>query len=162
MNLRKLLSMKSAPSEGTPQRPSRADRQAVAQYERMLRDAPLDTIEQAHIAAFERLTPVQLGLLFDRFSAEVISENDRPADASPASLARSAAHAEAREPGTLRRLLGRSPAAGATATATGDLVSLWTYSTIFDTVATLAVAGLVWSGENFDLGGDIAGWDDWF
>jgi hypothetical protein len=137
-----------------PPRPTRADRKAVARYERMLRDAPLSAIEQAHIAAFEKLTPVQLDLLFERFSAEVIATSDRPADASPTALGRSAAHAEAREPGTLRRVLAPAPA--------GDLVALWTYSTIFDTVAALTVEGLVWSGEKFDLGGDIAGWDDWF
>jgi len=81
------------------------DAEAVDRYERMLRTAPQDVLEQAHIESFERLTPAQLDLLFERFTASAAADDERPADARPESLARSAALAEGRRPGSITRTL---------------------------------------------------------
>lgn len=128
----------------------REDALAVEKYERMLRTAPPDVIERAHLEAFEKLTPAQLGLVFDRFTATAPSEVDRPADARPASLARSAANAETRRPGTISRALGSDPA------GTG----VWVGSAVLDTVIWYAIASTAlttWASH--DDGGSMAGSD---
>lgn len=56
---------------------SRHDALAVERYERMLRSAPRTTIVQAHVEAFEKLTPRQFDLLFERFTAAA-HEAERP------------------------------------------------------------------------------------
>ncbi|MFZ4894951.1 hypothetical protein ACL9RL_10905 [Plantibacter sp. Mn2098] len=95
-----------------PASPRSADELAVERYERLLRTAPTDTIQQAHVEAFERLTPEQLAILFDRFTehadaAELAGKPAvRPPDARPESLATAATDAEATEPGALKRLFG--------------------------------------------------------
>ena len=70
-----------------------ADARAVDRYQQMLRTAPTDVIERAHVEAFERLTPAQLDLLFERLTADAEQNDERPVDAKPASLARSTARA---------------------------------------------------------------------
>lgn len=113
---------------------SREDARAVDRYERMLRTAPSDVIEKVHVEAFEKLTPAQLDLLLERFTAEAPSPEERPADARPATLARSAAQAETRQPGALARIFkgdhsGISPAT-------------WMSYSILDTVAWYAIASV--------------------
>lgn len=81
------------------------DEQAVERYEYLLRNAKPDTIEKAHVDAFEQLTPEQRDLVFERFTAE-LPATVRPADATSTTLARSATRAEAREPGLITRTLG--------------------------------------------------------
>ncbi|MGR0221744.1 hypothetical protein [Agromyces sp. ZXT2-6] len=71
-----------------------ADEKAVSQYARMLRDAPRGVIKHAHLEAFERLTPAQLDVLFDRLTAIAPTVGTRPLDALPRSLARSIAQAD--------------------------------------------------------------------
>ncbi|MGG7462960.1 hypothetical protein [Plantibacter sp. YIM 135347] len=83
-----------------------ADEIAVERYERFLRTAPSGAIERAHVEAFEQLTPDQLAILFDRFSAHAETPAERPVDARPATLAKAATEAEATEPGVLKRLFG--------------------------------------------------------
>lgn len=130
------------------------DLRAVDRYDRLLRTADPATIERAHVEAFERLTPAQLDLLFERFTAEA-TPADAPADARPASLARTAARVEGRERGSLRRLLGRRDGdAPANATAAD-----WTGATLLDTVATYAIASAVW--DTWDVDGVASGWG-WF
>lgn len=132
------------------------DLRAVDRYDRLLRTADPATIERAHVEAFERLTPAQLDLLFERFTAAATAA-DAPADARPASLARTAARVEGRERGLLRRLLGRRDgAAPAPASAT---TADWTGASILDTVATYAIASAVW--DAWDVDGVASGWG-WF
>ena len=57
------------PVEELPTGTSRHDGLAVERYESLLRSAPRTTIVQAHVEAFEMLTPSQLDLLFERFTA---------------------------------------------------------------------------------------------
>ncbi|HYI32857.1 MAG TPA: hypothetical protein VEX88_05285 [Glaciibacter sp.] len=113
---------------------SREDARAVDRYEQMLRTAPSDVIEKVHVEAFEKLTPAQLDLLLERFSADAPSPEERPADAQPATLARAAAQAETRQPGALARIFkgdhsGISPAT-------------WVGYSILDTVAWYAIASV--------------------
>jgi hypothetical protein len=62
--------------------PRDVDRRAVEAYEAMLREAPSTRVEQAHIDAFERLTPQQLDLHFLRaFGTE--SPDGSPEDGGP-------------------------------------------------------------------------------
>ena len=128
----------------------REDAAAVEKYERMLRSAPDDVIERAHLEAFEKLTPTQLGLVFERFTAIAPTEGDRPADARPATLARSAANAETRAPGAVSRALGSDPAGA----------SVWAGSAILDIVIWYAVASTaLTTWTSYDDGASIAGPD---
>jgi hypothetical protein len=113
---------------------SREDARAVDRYEQMLRTAPADVIEKVHVEAFEKLTPAQLDLLFERFTVDAPSAEERPADARPSTLARSAVQAETRQPGALARIFkgdhsGISPAT-------------WVGYSILDTVAWYAIASI--------------------
>lgn len=116
---------------------SREDAHAVDRYERMLRTAPHDVIENVHIQAFERLTPGQLDLLFERFTAHAPSPEQRPADARPATLARAATEAETREPGALARMYMTE--------RNGLAPSAWAGASILDTVAWYAIASVAFS-----------------
>lgn len=116
---------------------SRADARAVDRYERMLRTAPPDVIENVHVQAFEKLTPAQLDLLFERFTANAPSHAERPADARPATLARAAAQAENRQPGALTRIFKTDQGGNASAT--------WAGASMLDTVAWYAIASVAFS-----------------
>jgi hypothetical protein len=144
------------PPAGVPPR----DAAAVDRYERMLRTAPEDVIEAAHIEAFERLSPAQLDLLFERFTATATADDERPADARPTSLAQSAARTERRRPGTIARTLEETDARAQTNLLVG--------ASILDAVVWYSLASVAWSawstpddapgGPASDgLGGD--GWD---
>ena len=130
---------------------TRADAAAVQRYERMLRSAPSSTIEAIHVEAFEKLTPAQLDLLFERFTAAADTDADRPRDARPKTLARSAARAEARKPGAITRIIGSDP-------ANANTIS-WVGLSILDTIADLAVTSAIWSAWDDGYAGS-AGWDD--
>ncbi|MFC0681935.1 hypothetical protein ACFFGH_29220 [Lysobacter korlensis] len=82
------------------------DELAVQRYEHLLRTAPPETVEQVHTEAFERLTQQQRDLLFQKLLDGARTPEERPADASSASLAKSATDAEVVEPGALSRLIG--------------------------------------------------------
>ncbi len=71
---------------GVPDR----DAAAVEQYEQLLRTAPPDVLEQAHVEAFERLTPAQLDLLYERLTATATTDatSDQPTPARRASRTR--------------------------------------------------------------------------
>jgi hypothetical protein len=124
-------------SEPLPPGISMKDARAVDRYERMLRTAPPHTIERAHVEAFEKLTPEQLDLLFERFTEHATQIEDRPTDAGPASLAKSAVAVETRKPGALPALLRSTherPRADAAVAAS-----------LLESVAWYAVASSVWS-----------------
>jgi hypothetical protein len=89
------------------------DEQALARYRYMLKTAPPETIEQAHVEAFARLTPEQRRMLLEQLRNEMPdAERAYAAADTPQALARMATRAEVRRPGTLEALFGRMPAAG--------------------------------------------------
>jgi len=97
--------------EGQRVEPSE-DEQALARYRYMLKTAPPETIEQAHVEAFARLTPEQRRMLLEQLRAEMPEAERAYAADNPQSLARLATRAEVREPGTMERLFSRVPATG--------------------------------------------------
>ena len=97
--------------EGQQVQPS-DDEQALARYRYMLKTAPPETIEQAHIEAFARLTPQQRQMLLEQLRAEMPEADRAYATENPHNLARVATRAEVRQPGTMERVLGRIPAVG--------------------------------------------------
>ena len=129
----------------TPAPPTN-DEQAVERYEYLLRTAKPDTIERAHVDAFEQLTPQQRTLVFDRFVAE-LPAGELPGDATPATLAQTATRAEAREPGILARTFGdyRSDA-GDSRSNTGPAGAsfLGTFATY--AIASSAIDAIFWAG----------------
>ena len=74
----------------TPQRTD--DEIAVERYQYLLRTAPPETIEQVHTEAFSKLTDEQRDLLFRQLTDNAM-EGERPANAEPATLAKSATRA---------------------------------------------------------------------
>ena len=102
-----MTSFRRSPITTTPpEAPTPDDDLAVERYEYLLRTAPPDTIEQAHAEAFGKLTPEQLDVLFERFTKDADNPADRPSDARPQTLARTATRAEVQAPGTMSRLFG--------------------------------------------------------
>jgi hypothetical protein len=88
------------------------DEQALARYRYMLKTAPPETIEQAHVEAFAKLTPEQRRMLLEQLRNEMPdAERAYAAADTPQALARMATRAEVRRPGTLEALFGRMPAA---------------------------------------------------
>ena len=82
------------------------DEQAVARYRYMLETAPPETIEQAHVEAFAKLTPEQRQKVLQNLSADVPEAERASAKDDPHSLARMATRAEVRQPGTMQRTFG--------------------------------------------------------
>lgn len=126
MELRDLLHRKYASKKTSAL--SKKNARAVADYERFLAAAPQDTIERAHVTAFERLTPEQLDVVYQRFLDTAPTE-DRPVDRTPTTLARSAAAAEKRTPGFLSRTFGTMD----------PIMDAWLWSSVIETVAISAV-----------------------
>jgi hypothetical protein len=96
-----------------PPRPATApdgDQQAVERYRYLLRTAPPDELERAHVEAFERLTPEQRDIA-RRDLESVVPASEAPGTSDPADLARAATRAEMRAPGTLERSFTSGPAA---------------------------------------------------
>jgi hypothetical protein len=87
------------------------DREALERYRYMIQTAPPETIEQAHAAAFERLTSEQRRQLW-RALARVTPLEERAALSraanEPRTLARAATRAEVRDPGVIERTLAQS------------------------------------------------------
>jgi hypothetical protein len=82
-----------------------SDEQALARYRYLLRTAPPDQIEQAHVEAFAQLTADQRQQVLGQLAAAV-PPDERPRTDDPRSLARAATRAELRQPGTLERAFG--------------------------------------------------------
>jgi hypothetical protein len=139
-------------------RAAAADSHALDRYEKMLGSAPPAVVEGVHARAFERLSPEQRAAVFDRLRA-VSSADERPADASPAALARSASRAEARERGAVSRMLGTDAPGAALSSAVG--------AAIVGAVAAYAASSVVWEvwaadgdeESTFGGGGRIGGFD---
>lgn len=103
----------------TPRQPTPTgasdDEQAIARYRYMLRTAPPEAIEQAHVEAFARLTPEQRRMVLEQLRAatpEAERAAKEPVLSDPQALARYATRAEIRQPGTLERTFGALPAGG--------------------------------------------------
>ena len=94
--------------EGQPMEPSE-DEQALARYRYMLKTAPPETIEQAHVEAFAKLTPQQRRTLLEQLLAEVPDADRTYAADNPQALARLATRAEVRQPGVMERVFSRVP-----------------------------------------------------
>lgn len=97
--------------EGQRVEPSE-DEQALARYRYMLKTAPPETIEQAHVEAFSKLTPQQRRMLLEQLLAEVPEADRAYAADNPQALARLATRAEVRQPGVMERVFSRVPGAG--------------------------------------------------
>ena len=122
------------------------DERVVERYEYLLRTAQPDTIEKAHLEAFEKLTPQQLDLLFERFTSEPPA-GERPADSTPRSLAATASRAEARQPGVLTRTLQNDKTAERTGTDSDSPLSGSIFSTIAGyAIASSAIDAFFWAG----------------
>ena len=96
--------------EGQRMEPSE-DEQALARYRYMLKTALPETIEQAHVEAFAKLTPQQRRMVLEQLRAEMPEADGAYATDNPQTLARLATRAEVRQPGTMERLFSRVPAA---------------------------------------------------
>lgn len=121
-----------------------ADEQAVERYEYLLRTAKPDTIESAHVDAFEQLTPEQRDLVFERFTAH-LPTRERPDDATPVALAKTATRAEERSPGILARAFGKSQAdAGKERSGPEGGSFLGTFAAY--AIASSAIDAIFWAG----------------
>lgn len=162
------------PAESPLPRRSRMERspdeQAVERYRYLLRTAPPETIEEAHVEAFSKLTPEQRRMVLGELRASApAAERDSAAfsDDSPRALARTATRAEMREPGALERTWNRMPApagmmgGGMMNTFMGAFAGVMIGNMVAD--AFLGDAGFDPSAvEGGDLGGDDAGSDGTF
>src|SRR6476661_7950369 len=94
----------SGPYEGGPRTvgPGDRDQQAIERYRYLLRTAPPEQIEQAHVEAFEKLTPDQRQQVLAQLAAAVPA-GERPRADDARTLARAATRAELRQPGILER-----------------------------------------------------------
>jgi hypothetical protein len=117
-------------------RTAAADRHALDRYERLLGSAPPAVVERVHAEAFERLSREQREAVLGRLTAAASAE-ERPADASPVALARSASRAEARRRGEVARMLGADAAGVALSSAVG--------AAILGAVAAHAASSAVWA-----------------
>ena len=128
-----------------PQVPPTDDGIAVEKYEYLRRTAKPDTIEKAHVDAFEQLTPLQRNLVFERFTADPPA-GELPPDATSTTLAKFATRAEAKKRGALRRALSGKPSNGSKPDTTGPLDGslLGTFATY--AIASSAIDAIFWTG----------------
>ena len=129
--------------------PQRTDDEiAVERYRYLLRTAPPETIEQVHTEAFSKLTDEQRDLLFQQLTENAM-EGERPANAEPATLAKSATRAELRQPGTLDRAFGGDQAGGRQGPGFGSMLG----ASLLGTVAGYVVGSALVSAFLPDVGG---------
>jgi hypothetical protein len=147
-----------------PPRPASAsdpDAQAVERYRYLLRTAPPDELEKAHVEAFERLTPEQREIVRRDLEGAVPS-SEAPRTTEPADLARAATRAEMRSPGTLERSFASGPAAPGMA---GSFLQTFAAVFLATSVANALFGGYGYSdtaadggsGDATDTGGADAG-----
>jgi len=125
------------------------DEIAVERYRYLLRTAPPETIEQVHTEAFSKLTDEQRDLLFRQLTDNAM-EGERPANAEPATLAKSATRAELRQPGTLDRAFGGDQAGGRQGPGFGSMLG----ASLLGTVAGYVVGSALVSTFLPDAGGE--------
>lgn len=88
------------------------DERAVVRYRHVLRNAPVESIEQAHSEAFHELPERQRAAIYEELSRGA-GTGERPLSSEPATLARTAIRAERRVPGSLERTLRTADDRGA-------------------------------------------------
>jgi hypothetical protein len=135
-----------------------ADEQAIARYRYLLKTAPPETIEQAHAEAFAQLTPAQRRLVLDELCAAA-PRDERPVlervGDNPQALARYATRAEMRQPGTIERMFGGSPAMPGVGGIIASTMLGSIAGTVLGTMIAQSFLGDAGAGE-----GDTAGWSD--
>ncbi len=92
-----------------PPRPQ--DERAVERYRYLLRTAPPEDLERAHVEAFAELSPAQRQLIMRGLARELPESEQGQLTNAPDALARAATRTELKTPGTLERAL--TPAGGA-------------------------------------------------
>lgn len=137
------------------------DQQAIDRYRYMLRTAPPDDIERAHVEAFEQLSPEQRRGVLSELSKQVPSSE--VGDDDPRSLARMATRAEMREPGTMERTFGAAsgPGLGSMffATIAGAFVGSAIADAFFDNEANGSADGHADGEAGDEPGGEVADGD---
>ncbi|WP_277212067.1 hypothetical protein [Isoptericola croceus] len=114
-----------------------ADDVAIDRYRYLLRTAPPDAVEQAHVEAFSQLTPEQRRRVLAEVGAS-LPASERATSDDPQALARMATRAELRNPGTLENSFrGQGGAAGAP--GFGSMVG----SSLLGTVAGVVIGSAV-------------------
>ena len=121
------------------------DEVAVERYQQVLANAPADKIESVHLEAFGKLTPAQLDIVFDRFTQSASTPDERPDDARPETLARTAARTEQEHPGRLTRTLGERFDGADSRSVLGTVAGY--------VIASEIVSAYFWSGMYTDAGG---------
>jgi hypothetical protein len=128
-----------------------SDEQAIERYRYMLRTAPPETIEQAHVEGFARLTESQRRAVLQGLR-EATPPREQGAAASstdPQSLARMATRAEIRQPGVMERLFGGAPGgAGFGSMLAGSLLGSIAGTVLGGMVAQHFLAGSAAAGES--------------
>ena len=121
------------------------DEIAVERYQQVLANAPTGKIESVHLEAFNKLTPAQLDIIFERFTQNAPTPDERPADARPETLAKTAARTEKNHPGALTRTLGGRFDAADSRSVLGTVAGY--------VIASEIVSAYLWSGIYADAGG---------
>lgn len=146
----------------TGQDEAATDEQAIERYRYMLRTAPPETVEQAHVEAFAKLTPEQRRIVGERLSAEV-PEAERVTilqdGSSPLSLAVLATRAEVRNPGTMERTLGRFGGGGLGGVMAGTFLSSIAGAVVGSMIAQQFFGGHTSFGAGEAATGNEAGTD---
>jgi hypothetical protein len=124
---------------------SAQDQQAIARYRYLLRTAPPDQIEQAHLEAFSRLTPDQREQVLSELSRE-LPAGERLSSSEPAAMARAATRAEMREPGFMERTLGGQRRGGMGGIGMGGMFAGSMLGTIAGVVVGSAIAESLFDG----------------
>jgi hypothetical protein len=139
---------------GRPGLAQSEDERAVERYRYLLQTAPPETIEEAHVEAFARLTPEQRRLVLQELSQELpaseLAGYSSGAD-NPQALARLATRAELRKPGTLERTWNRA-GTNAGGVGLGGLMAGSFLSTIAGVVVGTAIADAFFGDAGYDQG----------
>lgn len=142
------------------------DEIAVERYQQVLGNAPAGKIESVHLEAFNKLTPAQLDIVFERFTQNASTPDERPADARPETLAKTAAGAEKNHPGSLTRTLGGrfdgADSRSFLATVAGyviasEIVSAYLWSGVYADAAGSGQSEATDSDHGDDSGGNLDG-----
>lgn len=121
----------------------------------MLKPAPPETIEQAHVEALAQLTPEQRRLLLRRIANGVPAAERASAEqsgASPRALARLATRAEMRQPGSAERMFGQAGGASLGGIMAGSLLSSIAGTVIGSMIAREFLAGADQGAADVDQG----------
>jgi hypothetical protein len=134
------------PQYGAGQGPGSAeDQRAIARYRYLLRTAPPDQVEQAHLEAFSRLTPDQREQVLSELSRE-LPAGERLSTSEPAAMARAATRAEMRDPGFMERTLGAQRRGGMGGIGVGGMFAGSMLGTIAGVVVGSAIAESLFDG----------------